>query len=85
MVANQEEEFRDIGSHIVARLEDIGRARERIEEILDDDLFDNLCKHDPFWSDSVEIPPDRFDILRIKISCIKDRLWDVLEILEHQE
>lgn len=62
------------------RLEDLGRILERLTQIMDMDVFENLSKHDPYW-DTVD-PKDLIskhsyddDILTVE-SVLTDRLDD---------
>ena len=70
---------------IISRLEDIGRAREHLKSILDDDAFENLSKHNPYFDSEHEVEADKLDDLRRKLSCISDKLWDLSAILTKQE
>tara|TARA_R110000868_G_scaffold98868_1_gene272193 strand:- start:1492 stop:1719 length:228 start_codon:yes stop_codon:yes gene_type:complete len=59
----------------IDRLINIGRALEKISEILDRDIFDKLSKHDMIWEPkTIEECYDFLDDLRCTISAINDDL-----------
>lgn len=70
---------------MISRIEDIGRAQQRLKSILDDDLFDNLSKHNTYWHSKYEPESDKLDDLRRKLSCLSDNLWDLMTILQKDE
>ena len=70
---------------VISRLEDIGRAQARLKSILDDEIFENLSKHNPYWDSKHELEADKLDDLRRKISCLSDNLWDLWTILRKEE
>lgn len=70
---------------LISRIEDIGRAQEKLKNILDEELFDNLSKHDPFWDSKHELESEKLDDLRRKLSCLSDNLWDLWAILRKEE
>lgn len=72
-------------SAVIKRLEDIGRAQQKLKSILDDDIFDNLSKHDPYWDSEHEPEADRFHDVRMKLNCMRDNLWDLWAILRNEE
>lgn len=69
----------------ISRIEDIGRAREKLKTILDDDIFDTLSKHNPYWDSEYEVESDKLDDLRRKFSCFSETLWDLYGILHKEE
>lgn len=57
-------------------LQESGYALKILEDLMRDELFDDLSKHNPFWHES-----DKMDDLRMKISYIQDRIIEVRDIL----
>jgi len=67
---------------VVSRLEDIGKVREKLKLILEDDIFDNLSKHNPYFDSEHQKESDKLYDLRCKISYIHDKLLDIQAVLE---
>jgi len=74
-----------LSTDVITRLEDIGRAQQKLKSIIDDDIFDNLSKHDPFWDSTYESECDRLHDIRMKLNCLRDNLWDLWAILRREE
>ena len=70
---------------ITKRIEDLGRAREALNKILEHDLFDDLSKHSREWKSEDEIESDKLDDIRCKLSWIEDELHYVMGILCNDE
>ncbi len=70
---------------ILGRIQDIGRAQEKLQSILDDDMFDNLSKHDPYWHPTIGEEIDRLYDIRMKMSFLHENLWKVMGILNKNE
>ena len=70
---------------ILNNLKDMGRAQERLKIILDDELFENLSKHNSYWQSEHEVEDDKLHTIRCKLSCMMDNLWDVFAILRREE
>lgn len=66
---------------MIARIEDIGRAHEKLKHILDHDIFDTLSKHDPYWHSENEPESEKLHEIRMKVSFLHDSLGDLYEIL----
>ena len=66
---------------MISRIKDMGRVQERLKAILDDEIFDTLSKHNPYWDSKHEPECDKLDDLRRKFSCFQDNLWDIMGIL----
>jgi len=75
------------------RIEDLGRLREKLDQLLEMDIFDNhfLSKHNDRewypsaeWKDSqeklIEHLEDKLDDCRRKFLCIEERLWECFSI-----
>jgi len=74
-----------IGKSILNRIQDMGRVENMLKSILNDDVFANLSKHNPYYDSEYEVEADKLDDLRRKLSCINDNLWDVISILKKDE
>lgn len=70
---------------MISRIKDLGRAQEKLKMILDDEIFDRLSKHNPYWDSKYEPEGDKLDDLRRKFSCLSDNLWDIMGILRTEE
>ena len=72
-------------SAVIARLEDIGRAQQKLKMILDEEIFDSFGKHDPYWQDENPEFDDKLHTIRSRIACLNDNLWDLWAILRKEE
>ena len=70
---------------VVNKLLKVGRAYQLIILLLDDDIFDSLSKHDPYWQDEDEAVDDKLHQLRGKIQNMSDQLWDVIALIDTEE
>ena len=67
----------------IDRLINIGRALEKISDILDRDIFNNLSKHDIMWNaKTLEEAHDFLDELRCTISAINDDLSEAYFLIK---
>lgn len=81
------------------RLEDLGRLRERLEVLMDLDIFDNTSKHDPYWGEvnpkdleskygtlTVEaVLGDRLDSCRMQFSMIHDLISECWNVARGED
>ncbi len=72
-------------SEILNRIHNMGRIEERILSLLDEEIFENLSKHNPYWDSEHEPEGDKLHDTRMRLSCIKDNLWDIISILKNNE
>lgn len=72
-------------SNIISRIEDIGRAQERLKIILNDEIFEQLSKHNPYWRSENEAESNKLSDIRFKISLLQDNLWDLWAIIRKEE
>lgn len=71
--------------HMLNRIADLGRAQERLKTILDDEIFNNLSKHNAYWESEHEKEDEKLYDIRCKLSCLLDNLWDLFAILRKEE
>lgn len=69
---------------MISRIEDIGRAQNKLKTILDNDVFDTLSKHNPYWHSEHDIEADKLDEVRRQLSCLNDNLWDLWAVLRQE-
>ncbi|HJT86084.1 MAG TPA: hypothetical protein VJ697_16515 [Nitrososphaeraceae archaeon] len=62
---------------IIKRLEDIGKCKILVSELLDDEIFDDTSKHNTFWHSENEKDADKLDDVRRKLMFIHERLCDM--------
>lgn len=60
----------------------LGRAQEKLDNLMKEDFFEDLSKHNPYWHTADE---DKMDEARRRLSMIQDRLWDIVGILHGGE
>jgi hypothetical protein len=71
------EEKRDLIDYLLH----IGEARHILSQLLHNDLFDNLSKHNPYWSETVDAI-EKLNSIRLSLYEIKESLFDINEKLE---
>ena len=64
-------------SDVIRRLEEIGVAREKLNVIMEDEIWLDLSKHNPYWHSD----DDKLNDVRMKLSYIGDKLWEIRSIL----
>lgn len=64
-------------SDVIRRLEEIGVVREKLDVLMEDEIWLDLSKHNPYWHSD----DDRLNDVRMKLSCISDKLWEIRGIL----
>lgn len=69
---------------LISRIEDIGRCREKLSIIINDDIFETLSKHNPFWESVYEKEGEKLEELRFKFRQLQDSLLSLQNILENQ-
>ena len=70
--------------HLVARVEDMGRARQFLENVLEHEIFDKTSKHNPYWESQHDAECDKLQDLRMILTCLNDNLWELMQILRPQ-
>ena len=73
----------DITKEILKRLEDVGKGRQILHDILENDIFEHLNKHNPLWHSEHESEYTRFYEIRMKIMALEEALYDLREVLEY--
>ncbi len=71
--------------NMISRIEDIGRAQEKLKMILDNDIFDMTSKHNMYWKSEDPIQAEKLDYLRRKFVSLNDDLNDLWGILRKEE
>jgi hypothetical protein len=71
-----------LGSAIVDAIVRLGRAQEKLKNILQEHLDDRYSKHDPNWDSEYEREANLLDDARLKLNCLHDSLWDLMGILQ---
>ena len=72
----------ELARQMIDKISDIGRIEILLKEVLDNELFDDLSKHNPYWQDTEQAKAeDRLYQIRWKLSAIKDGLWSVMEVI----
>lgn len=64
------------------RIVNVGRALEKLETVLDHDIFDDLSKHSAKWDSEHEKEADTLYTTRCQLSSIHNQLWDVFGLLK---
>jgi len=82
MYKNEPIELTDLGRHVIKRIEDIGRAKEMLKNIISNPIFDELSKHDEWWHSVHAEEGEKLDELRRTFICIQDDLWNMQSVLD---
>lgn len=67
----------DLSLAMLAHVQKTGQALAILDEVLNNDAFDNISKHNSFWASS-----DEMNELRMKLGWIQDKLLEVTEMLK---
>lgn len=67
----------DLNLALLAHVQKTGQAIEILDEIINDDVFSNLSKHNPFWNQSEEL-----DDLRMKICSIYEKVIEIRDFMK---
>lgn len=65
---------------VIQRIECIGRAQEKLDNLFGDEIFDNLSKHNPYWDSEHEIESEKLYDIRCKLGYIHDKLSDIVSL-----
>lgn len=71
----------NLGLDVVRKIQSVGRAESVLKSVLDNDIFDKLSKHDPYWHSDYDVEAEKLDELRRILDCMHDNLWGVMSIL----
>lgn len=69
---------------VMKRIQDMGRAQEKLKTILDSDIFGKAA-FDPYWTHDNEDFDNRLDEIRLRIAVLEDNLWDVWAVLRDKD
>ena len=85
ITSDHSNDMADLSKQILDKIQDVGRAEQKLLDILEDDIFKKTSKHNPYWESNLEEEADKLDELRMKFACLHDNLWDVIGILRDKE
>ena len=66
------------------RVEDLGRLREKLNQILDSEVFEHASKHDEAFVQRF-MDQDELESLRLQLQFVKERLFDCYAIAKGDE
>jgi hypothetical protein len=78
----QMDRMKDLSLRILARLEDTGRAQERLRQVLDNEVFENLSKHNPYWDSEHEKEAEKLNDIRLNIASVSEELYEIWGMLK---
>lgn len=67
------------------RIMNMGRAQEKISELLKHEVFDTLSKHNEYWDSQHEVEADKLDESRLRFSYIEGELHDIRALMNSAE
>lgn len=75
----------EINIQIIKRLEDIGTAKQLLKELISDNLFDDLSKHNPYWESIHEVEDDKLHDLRMKLMYLHEKIGEIYDVVLNDE
>lgn len=66
------------------RVEDLGRLREKLDHILDSELFESASMHDEAFMERFK-DEEQLDELRRQLRWVSEKLWDCYAIAKGDE
>jgi hypothetical protein len=82
---NRNEAKKSVDGLFWNRIINVGRALEKLEVVLDQDIFDELSKHNPKWDSEHEPEAETLHQVRGRLSYMHDQLWDIFALLKQDE
>lgn len=73
----------DLPSRMIDIVIRMGRAQNHLETLLDEEIFEDLSKHNTYWESKHEREDGILDDTRRSLSCLHDNLWDLMSILKN--
>lgn len=75
---------------IIKRLEEIGCAKQKLNEILEHDLVSghgkyDISKHNEFWRSPHDEEDEKLEDIRCLILGLQDIIWELYKILDGDE
>ena len=67
---------------IVEAIIRVGRAQERVKDLLQEDIFERLSKHNPEWDSEYDKEAEVLENVRLKLCQIHDNLCTIMGILQ---
>lgn len=64
------------------RIINVGRALEKLNVVLDNEIFDNLSKHNPKWNSEHENESETLYQTRCTLNHIQEQLYEVFALLK---
>ena len=61
---------------LVQKIQDIGEAKYLLFELIHDEIFNCLSKHNPYFHDS-----EKLNDIRCKLSMIEEKISEAIEVL----
>jgi len=72
----------DMALSLIQSVQKSGRAIEILQKILENDIFDTLSKHNPWWTDKDEKIYEKLDDLRRKFMWIEEEIRNAINVIE---
>jgi hypothetical protein len=69
---------------LLDRLRVLGRIHEKLLKLMQEDLFDSLNKHNPYWHDENEATSEKLHDVRCKVCMINDQIHEIWALLEEE-
>lgn len=66
-------------------MKNVGRAEEKLREIIDMDIMYALSKHDPIWDSELEREANQLEDARMALSSIYGRINDIIDLIDPEE
>ena len=73
---------RSLGWYAAQMIQDRGRIDKTLLTLTEDEIFDDLSKHNPYFHSEHEVEAEKLEELRWKLSHIHEKLWEVISIID---
>ncbi len=77
------EPLHNVSKIMVDKLISIGRAQHLLKEIMSEEIFDGLSKHNVYWQSAYEKEYEKLDDTRRRLVIIYDNLCDLHAVLHN--
>lgn len=69
---------------LLKRLHVLGRIHEKLLKLMDEEIFDSLSKHNPYWLDENEATSAKLHNVRCNVMMINDQIHEIWALLEEE-
>ena len=71
----------DFLNKVLLSIQLLGQIKEKLNNILDDRLFNDLSKHNPYWNSEHEVEYEKLYDTRCALSTFENQLWGIIGLI----